>query len=404
MAQVGLFDNYNSASFTSTLSGISGNVDGFRFRPQLDCLLIGMRWYRRDAVTGDEPDAMAVYRASDQVKVGEVTVITPSSGVGWHEWATTTTPLLGRGVEYRIAMHTGASTRLAFGAYGTEPVPPDALSWVEPARCFVSYATIIYPNNADTYGMLGIDIVVDDQNAAPPGTVGPNDLADWLSVSDNTHGTDSAPIATNTRTLSMEGVQNGIATQIGDFVAAGLTDAATAVGAIKTSVGAGLNTIASDAKTAAQAVSAFTASAFQKEADMFTGLYNATGWTPLQYGGKLATWLGSLFRATAVGGTGWTLVASTSFTDSKLWAQAADAYIVTFSDVGANDTATIAGGLDVVFRLAWWARSDAEGTDERHFIDFPNAVLTDGGKRMTGLLLNCPRGGAGTIDAYQFTG
>lgn len=412
----------HSASGTAYSYGTPFQVNATKYVTKLG-------WYRKNTGTSRLPTHIGLWDTTTTAEVWGTDSVQDDGTVGW-QWTALPNPVaVVANREYRVAIRQPSTNYYSDYTPGSTQTPPSPIFAGANYRCFVQSGNVVYPNSADNQRYEPADVEVDDTGTGgvtPPVLSGDlsqavSDLEDYIDSqnaqilsmvsNEGTPSQYSIPQQTldevqdaSTGLASIKGVLDTVATSVG-------TGLGTAVSGIQTSVGTGLNTVATAAKNAAEATSAFATTAFQWEEDFFNAIYGATGWDAANYGAKMADtlgnlfkWIGALGRSGAVPATGWTLVASTSFTDDLAWAQPADIYVVTFSDIGANDTTTLVSGVDVVYRLGWWLPiNGTEPVGQRRFIDTPIVELSDGGARMPGFLLHCPRGGAGTVDAWQFT-
>jgi len=90
------------------------------------------------------------------------------------------------------------------------------------------------------------------------------------------------------------------------------------------------------------------------------------------------------------------------FVAALSWAVPADLYTV---DVYTHSAALDSGlyaGVDVIWRLGWWAPLNGNYAQERRYFETERAHLSIAGARMPGLLLALPQGGTGHVQAWTF--
>lgn len=353
-----------------------------------------LRWYRVQAGSANAPTTLRIWRADTSQVVYTAGSVPDNNAVGWQTHTLSPTVTLATGIEYRVAACWPAGSKQPY--FTTLPSPPSGLAWSSTVRRFnlgaCAFPAATNANAEYEAADVGVDIT--------PGTIPQtpatyadllNQLAAWLiSTGDNTHQADGLPWLTK-----------GVVDTIN-----------TATSAIKT-VTDRLDSLSNGAISNLNAWSSGAITKLNQASDL------ANNWPTLLndriFGSSAGG--GSAFSALAdqiandtyplspvqFPDTGWAQVADTTFDTSLAWAQEADLYVVSFADLGLNIVNTVAAGVDVSYRLAWWSPLNGGFARERRFIDFPDAHLEDGGRRMPGLLLHSRPGGTGTVQAWTYT-
>lgn len=368
--------------------------------------------YYQKTLGHGKPTALELWDVSTSTRLQRVSCSGEGDVVGWHDLAITPFPLL----PYHAYAVLAQLSSPAYLTYFTSTPTPEGNLVLQEHWIATAVTTPSQFPNARSSGWEGLRCTLDASTNTPPtrSTISA-DLVSWLSDDANDYPTRSTPYETWQIVQSIETKVDALATQLGDF---GASDAATEVGTIKTN----LASVASDVSSIVTSVGADLVGAVtagfqgtaQLAADFATWAGNFTlGWTDwlaatsktwADLWTRLLTGGGALPPVSPVPATGWSLVATTAFDTNLAWSQTADLYVVTFSEVGSNDTTTLVGGIDVVYRLAWWTTlNNSEVRSQRRFLDFWTNECSDGGRRMPGILLHCPRGGSGTVDAWQYT-
>jgi hypothetical protein len=102
---------------------------------------------------------------------------------------------------------------------------------------------------------------------------------------------------------------------------------------------------------------------------------------------------------------GYTLITSTTFDGARAWQQAAELYVVGFDNIPETISEINAAGVHVYHRLGWWAQLNGDLVHTgRKYLEFEDNICFDDGRNMPGILLYCPKGGSGTIEAWAYTG
>lgn len=444
MATSRIFDNFNDANWAELAQGSAVSL-GTPFTVSSVVYATKIGFYRAATGTNRTPQVLMLWDTTTQTQLIAPLVPTDNGSVGW-KWTPLVTPVaLIVGREYRVVARWASGQTTARYTLGTMPTPPSPWSFSTGYRCYVVSGSNVYPSSADNQYAEAVQLEADDAvggGVTPPvvATDLTNALTAWFAdTGDNTHRYNATvPNIADVVRYRLGDAQTQVGSDLSTYLAGVGADVGSilaSVGSglggrvydIQTSVGTGLNALADAAKTAAEEVNGLV-KAYRDGTGSFLGygwkafldshqptftatgelLANIASWTGIRWVDVVArwyTWLGGRAGEVAVPGTGWANVASTNFTDDIAWAQPADLYVVTFSDTGANDTTTLVSNVDIVYRLAWWMPiNGTQPAGQRRFIDTPIVELSDGGARMPGILLHCPRGGAGIIDAWQFTG
>lgn len=407
-----LFDNAAPAWAASGQYASNYQV-GQRFKSSQGGYITQVGFYRQATGTNYNCDNLSVWDTTTQSRVVNVATPADDGAAGW-QWNTLGTPynLVANRV-YAVVMSVPSGKYNAQVANGSKGTPPYPLAWDTNSTANVAAGPGNYPNNVGNGTINGVDIGWDPtaQGGSGPATVPDLDtaVADLEAYIDAGNATILSMLS-NEGTPSAYSIPNQIKTAINDAstglgaIKGAVDSIATDVGDILTSVGAALATAVSTVQDTLSHASTGMVDVLNGVSSTVDDILNSASTGLVKVLNYLGGGGGALPPRSAVPATGWANVATTAFTDDIAWTQPADMYVVTFSDVGANDTTTLVSGLDIVYRLAWWLPLNATQLQgERRFIDAPLVELTDGGKRMPGLALHCPKGGAGTIDAWQYT-
>jgi hypothetical protein len=206
------------------------------------------------------------------------------------------------------------------------------------------------------------------------GGLSDTDLANWLSIADNTKGEDSAPIHLNTLATGASGFAaiKGVVDTIAASVGAGLHTALTAIGAdvtsINTALTAHISTWSSDLATTIQSWN-----------DGLVDWFN-------KMGGLAGGPVGAISGRTAFPTELWTLVNEADHTGPFVYEQAADLYVLTVTDADGQ-TPTAVAGVQWYPRIGWWCPFNGTQGTQRRFWDLAENQLDDQGRRMPGALV-----------------
>lgn len=99
--------------------------------------------------------------------------------------------------------------------------------------------------------------------------------------------------------------------------------------------------------------------------------------------------------------TGWQMDDETDFVGALSWDVPADLYTLSISDsdgIAARDVA----GATWYPRVGWWAVRNGDLLSDRRFFEFANNYLSDGGRRMPGLLVKGKGLVVGHVEAWTF--
>lgn len=367
---------------------------GVAFQVTQTTELSQLRWYRVQAGSANAPTTLRIWRADTSQVVYTAGSVPDNNAVGWQTHTLSPTVTLAPGIEYRVAACWPAGSKQPY--FTTLPSPPSGLAWSSTVRRFNSGACAFPATTNANAEYEAVDVGVDITPGTIPQTPATyadllNQLAAWLiSTGDNTHQVDGLPwlikgvvdaVAAELSTVhgvvdAVEDLVDGLPTPINTILSWGLSGTQADIDTILTWIAL--------AESQLTGASAGGGSAFSALADQIASATSPL--SPVQFPS-----------------TGWAQVADTTFDTSLAWAQAADLYVVTFTDLGSNIVNTVAAGIDVSYRLAWWTPLNGGFSRERRFIDFLDSHLEDGGRRMPGLLLHSPAGGTGTVQAWTYT-
>ena len=408
MAYEHLFDNLVTAWGTVTQG--SNFVLGIPFTVKLDCSVRYLRYLATGTGSTNKPSALGLYRVSDQTLVAQASSITAPTGAGnWMNCPLTSACTVYRGVTYRLAAYCPSGTITGRITYTGFPVEPLALGFISgSARTFVSANGLTYPTNVDAQFLEGFDLEIDDANAAQPGVVGTGDLdtalRSWLSTDGQDHSVNGLPYLTK---LDTAAVLANTADLLGRTAIPG-TPAGSSIGGIAAWVWANRDSLLW-AYNQLRSHFAATPDATYPEIDTnVLTLLSRTG-TLIDDSTLLMAALTNIQAdlaklLTPPAAASWVLQDETDFSTGLAWNVPADVYTVSFSSLGSGIVNTvIPGGVDVAYRLAWWAPWNGASARDRRFIDFPEAQLFDGGVRMPGLVLHSPMGAVGHIQAWTYS-
>jgi len=385
-----------------------------------DGYLQTLEWYRVNAGTTNRPVALRLWRVSDQASIAQAVQIPDNGAIGWQTYIVGDAISLVAGVHYRCsATFAWNGNNLHAEAVGPGvPPAPTPLSFGDP-HCWLgkSYGNNnpVFPNLAQVNTLrYGVGVEVTSFNPVttpPPIPASPADLAAWFSAvpETNTHQTDLPWLTraaavngeTNTTTLlsrisaNLETTVNSIWSSVGS----GLGAAVSAVDAVVDTIADGTATWPTAVSTALGNLQGWASD----QADWLVSVGNWTGLGWVTFYGEFLSFLGSIGGQVPLPGAGWSLIDTTNFDTDLAWDQPADLYVVDFTDLGSNIVHTVVAGVDVSYRLAWWSPLDSSQAQGRRFVDFPTCQLSDGGRRMPGLLLRSGAGGSGTVQAWQYT-
>lgn len=98
---------------------------------------------------------------------------------------------------------------------------------------------------------------------------------------------------------------------------------------------------------------------------------------------------------------GWTAVDEVTFTADKLWQVPADRYDLSVQSYGSARPLNLYDGASMLFRLGWWCPYDNGRHGTRRFLDAPFSELSDGGRRMHGVLVSTGPDVTATLRAFD---
>lgn len=393
----------------STASEPSAITEGFPFVVANDISATALALYRSATGINGMPSQVCLYNMNTGQQVAGSVVTTPNDNgaVGW-QWSTLPNPVpLAAGVLYCVAQLVPAGRTIAYTGSGTRPSPPSFFTFPANSRYYASGGSWAFPATGDSgQRAYWIDVRVDDTASSAgglPATSGTIDqgLFSWLvGTSDNQHLAGDA--------------EPGLPDMTYQVVAA----TQTAVNNIPTATDTPWVDVLKLWKIAGALtdleIAAWNAFA-QRAPSQLTGSGGGGGSAFFGSGGHqvaqsaedvlaLAQLLVALKRNAMAGfpGSPWVMAATTSFDTDLAWSEPADLYVVSFTGLGSNIVNVSPGGVDVSYRLAWWAPLIGTFGQQRGFIDTPDAHLWRQGERMPGLLLHSVAGGAGTVQAWTY--
>lgn len=397
MPDVHLFDNFIGPPGITPVTG-DWHAYGVAFYCTQSFQVDALRYWAPTSTVSDHPVRLHFWDGETGAELGQRTVPDHNGLVGWKDVAFGTPLTCEAYHRYVISGDNGGSRHVAY--VGVAPGTPDRLFWdSNPTVQSVTDGHDLYPNTTYTNWALL------DAAMAPSGTPAPS--PDYDTGIENAFVRWDSSGGDNTRPLGLpvltKAVVDAINTTVNNIPEA--TDAPW-VTALKLWQIAGALT---DLEITAW-------NAFAKRApNQLTGATGGGGSAFFSSDGRqvaqsaaltldAATLALALKRDALVSfpGTPWVHTDTTTFDTDLAWPVEADLYVVTFSDLGSNRVNTVAAGVDVSYRLAWWTPLVGAFTHQRRFIDTPSAHLWYDGTRMPGLLLRSGAGGTGTVEAWTY--
>lgn len=404
MTVYSLYDNFVGPPGAVGPPGIDV-TEGSAFSVSSGAGATGIRWYAVDSNTAHKPSALDLWDGVSGSQLAHVTTITHPGTIGWHTVALGAPVQLTPGRRYVVSM-TIANGSSLWGRTSTNAAATPPLQWAATPAVTANGAST-YPNTPLTNIFEWVDVVADDTQGAAGGTGTSVDysqavqaasqaLNSWLSTTGNDFPAISTPYLN-------KALLDALTTAVGNVPKA-TDDPWTA--AVKLWQIAGALT---DLEIAAWNTFA------QRAPGQLTGGSGGGGSAFFASGGRqvaqaasdtldVAQLLLALRRNALVDfpGAPWVMADETAFSGDIAYAQEADMYVVTFTDLGSNIVNTVAAGVDVSYRLAWWTPLIGAFAQQRRFIDTPSAHLWLDGTRLPGVLLHSPAGAAGTIQAWLY--
>jgi hypothetical protein len=379
-----------------------GSTNGSRFTiNEAGHTLTSLGWYRGDLGTTG-PDFLRLWRVSDSAALVAIAA-TDTGQIGWNVTRLASPVALANGAAYIAG---GSQLNGAKAWSRNVPVTADApMTFVQ--HQFGAYGNAM-PTGVVSNFEAGWMAILDEDSPVPGGAIVisglttadvNNQLSNWMSLSENTHDGDSAPIANHTLLGTIQSAIDSLTTTATnikttvDNIASGATTVVADVSGVLNRIGAipapfgslvaWLNNLNATATTTLNNLSDALASGLSGLSDHIAGLPGGNG------------------GATYVPDPGsWTLVAETDFDTNLAWDTPADVYVVAFDTVSSDLATANVAGVVALFRLAWWSPLAGDYARQRRFIDFPHSHLEDGGRRMPGLLLSASRGATGHVQAW----
>lgn len=404
---VRFFDSFSGS--WGTAGAYDGSYeDGNALVFQQDGQISALRWYRGG--TGSTWDCRGIDLWDDYTKQLVVggKLPTDNGAVGWK------TATLSPAIDVPAGRPMRIATRRQLGDYGaTVAGTPgwaidNALGWQDPCFGQSRGSTPLWPGASLTSNAVVVGLDVDFTPGASGGTPLPSataidtSLTAWLADNgDNTHRAGDAvpglPDVTNNNVLAW--LARGGEITSGDVSTYGLRDATLAGAAVKI-----LNYLIANGSNINGLISALNT----VKGWLGTNGSAPSGWDMYGQVQDMATQIYAIkakvdLLATPPPATSWVSQGTMDFDTNLAWAQEADVYTVTYSGLGSNIVNLTIGAAEVSYRLAWWAVWDGERMRDRRFADGIAPVLWDGGARMPGIVLHCPGGATGTVEAWLLT-
>lgn len=397
MATIRFFDTYAGAF---TVAGSDSSVDlSLNFIPIADGTVSALAFHRGDTTSGHKPTHLLLYDGVDGSVLADITSLTDSVAVGWQETTLGTPVTVYANRLYKVAARwTGGYFTSSPSPYA-EPTPPYGLTWGATKRCYHYGGTVVSGATCDSSGWYALDIAIDvGTSGAPPATSADvlSTLEAWWDSSSTING------------FSNLGVDYALS-EFADYLQWSINNAKTVIGYLPTS-GARtvlesltdleqwlLNLFGGSSGTPTVNLQDDPTGTMQTSGNALTDLYTALT-------DQITTVQASVSAPLApFGATGWAMTDEQDWTDALDYAEPADLYVVdvyTYADT--LDVSTYAG-VDVIYRLGWWAPINAGYLEDRRYFDFTSNHLINGGRRMAGCWLALPRGGTGHVQAWTYT-
>lgn len=402
MTAVHLWDGYGGG--WNTANPLATVAQGVRFTVGADTALGRLGYYALGAGSSYAPSTMKLYRADTSALVAQVTSPTVPTGAGWYFDIPTSSYTLAAGVDYRVVAVYTNGTHQAYVTGAPTGSAPSPLTRASPFGCYAG--SDAYPDTTTSSYAWAVDVEVDNGVAGGGGsTLTASDLdaidgrtATWESASSgtNTHQ-DALPWQTYQDTQSL-------ISKIGTVSAGEMTT----YGISGTGLWRGLVAILGYVVANGQNINGLT-SALNTVKNWFGG--NGSAPSDWDFYGQVQDISTKVYAIEAKLDTmlappppaSWVSQGTHTFDTNLAWAQPADVYTVTYSGLGSNIVNLSVGAADVSYRLAWWAVWDGERMRDRRFADGTMPVLWDHGARMPGIVLHCPGGATGTVEAWLLT-
>jgi hypothetical protein len=390
MANTSLFTAYTDSNWQGVTVAVgAGQEVGTALGVDVDGFINRLRWYRRTTHPADVPVALSLWDRVSHNRLAGTSTVPDSGAVGWQEWVLPVSyPVIaGQGLvvsgSYPFNQERSQDLNLAH-----QPTPGAHLAFASSQFQYVNGATLQYPESLAN-SLAGIDVAFDttaEHPGTPPSTA--TEFQDWISLSLNTHGADSAPIANHT-------ILAGLATEIGTASAPAMrADVKTIITALATAVSlvTGLEQLLRPGGVGppSSVIKADGTTAIAQHDAMISTLAAINA---------LVTSNNLALLPPAFPTESWTLDDEDDFTDEVAVNTPADLYVVTFSTLPASISPTDVAGVAWWPRLAWWAELDGTQLGQRGFLDFTENQIR-AGRRLAGLLLRAKRGASGHWQAW----
>lgn len=385
--------------------GTNAYTYGLPFVPAVNGAITELRWYRPSTGT-PAPGNIALWRRSDGARMSPSGIAVPDgAGTGWKSVTLPSPVTVVAGVEYMVSAYFAAGGGEPWAAAASYPTLPAQFS--APSHLRYVDSGNAYPNTGDDLYFQGIDVTLDTSltGSTPPpdtSTALDNSLVAWLADNgDNTHRQGALvpglPDITNNNVLAW--LARGGEITSGDATSYSLRDATLAGAAIKI-----LDYLVTNGSNINGLISAL---------NTVKGWLGTNGSAPPSWDmyGQIQDMSTQIYAIKAkvdamtvpVAPSSWVSLGTMDFTADLAWAQAADVYTITYSDLGSATVNLTIGAVDIAYRLLWWAIWDGERMRDRRFADGTLPVLYDGGARMPGIVLHSPAGASGTVEAWTLT-
>lgn len=354
---------------------------GTPFKVSAPGYVAGLRWWRADTTAGHKPSILRVWDTTAGTVIWQPATVPDNGAVGWQQvLCLESVPLLSNH-EYRASW--------CFPAGGGYPVQafsglviPSPFSWGLGHRCYHDPSGACgYPGTYDDANIVGADVLYSDVDPSAGGGPTPastSDLASWLSSDGaiQTHEADGLPWLLKTEIAATKLLAQGAldsfkdadgnVRSIGDF-AKEMTP--TLVGIVKL--------FFNRADTQLTGSTAAGGTAFAALQDRMTDLENQ-----LDGLADLVTRVPAQFP-----GAGWTFSDEVDFTWQKSWDVPADLYVLACAGFPSWVHAVDVDGAEWRPRAGWWAIRNGDHFGERRFVNWTNNHLSDGGRRMPGIVV-----------------
>jgi hypothetical protein len=393
----------NSPTNNTSVASLRTTV-GTRFTVAASTYLTAIRYWRK-ATTAASPTSLLFWNVSNGNPVVQVAPV-DNGTVGWQQTALATPVQLFPGQTYCV----GADQPLNMdqGYWSPHIVPDSGITWAGAFWGNNNGGTNQLPTNNAGDADYPYDAILSPQ---PDPVIGAtttdvaNQLEDYLGTSDNTHH-DALPWATKAEL-------DAIKVEVDDLQAkANGTNGFAAIKAVADAIAAiagGIpGTVASAVTAIAGSAATLTGTVITQAGATLTSISHDIADVETHVTDKAAEVIEHVTGSSGTGASAtdvpdsdtWTLAGETDFDTSLAWDVAADVYTVRFDTYPASFSTSQPSGVPVVYRLASWAILAGDYGRERHYVDFPHTHLTNGGRRMPGVLLMSNGPTTGHIQAW----